>query len=508
MASVHGFTEECVVVLDERSAGFFALGAAQATGLPVVLVCTSGSAAANYHPAVVEADLSAIPLVVLTSDRPPELRGIGSGQAIDQVKLYGDAVRWFADLGTPRGDDDGLLYVRQLACRACAAAAGDPRPGPVQVNFPFREPLAPRPGGEPVTATSPLALSGRVDRPQDWIYARLRRMVTPTAVLASSWLILIVGGFLTGAGAIVAAGATAAAIPLWFLSNYTIDTALAPYVLPRFRANPARFALLGLGAFVAIEVLRLAGVPWIPWINWVLGWLLFQVAGFAWRDGLLPTGRRLAAYAGLFWVGALSVVAFGPYPTSMVNVPGLEHSPTQPPTIALLLFGAAYSATALVFAPAITRYLARSRRAWALVVAANSFALSVYLWHMTAAVAASAVFYGLGALPTAPVGTSSWWFQKVPLLALSLVFLVGIVAVVSRVERKALFAPRSPWRGGQLSMLMVAAVLSVGVKLWAGGEVESVALGCAILLVVWHGKLSATERSRRTPSVLTGSYRG
>ncbi len=162
------------VVLDERSAAFFALGAARASGLPVVLVCTSGSAAANYLPAIVEADLSAVPLIVLTSDRPPELRGIGSGQAIDQLKLYGDAVRGFADLGPPRGDDDGLLYVRQLACRAYAAAAGDPRPGPAHLNFPFREPLAPRPGGEPVTATGPLALSGRNDGPLTAVYEPVR----------------------------------------------------------------------------------------------------------------------------------------------------------------------------------------------------------------------------------------------------------------------------------------------------------------------------------------------
>lgn len=156
---------EVEVILDERSAGFFALGAAQATGQPVVLLCTSGSAAANYLPAVVEADLSAVPLIVLTADRPPELRSVGSGQAIDQLKLFGDAVRWFAEVGTPTGDDEGLLFVRQLACRAWAAAAGDPRPGPVQLNFPFREPLAPRPVEGEVTAETDLAREGRTSGP-------------------------------------------------------------------------------------------------------------------------------------------------------------------------------------------------------------------------------------------------------------------------------------------------------------------------------------------------------
>jgi 2-succinyl-5-enolpyruvyl-6-hydroxy-3-cyclohexene-1-carboxylate synthase len=153
------------VVLDERSAGFFALGAAQATALPVVLVCTSGTAAANYHPAVAEADLSGVPLIVLTADRPPELRGIGAGQTIDQIKLYGSAVRWFSEVGVPSADDDGLIHYRATACRAFAQAAGDPRPGPVHLNMPFRDPLAPEPVRRAVTAVSELALYGRGERP-------------------------------------------------------------------------------------------------------------------------------------------------------------------------------------------------------------------------------------------------------------------------------------------------------------------------------------------------------
>ena len=109
------------MIVDERSAGFFALGAAQASGTPVAILCTSGTAAANYHPAVCEADHSAVPLLVLTADRPPELRGIGAGQAIDQLKLYGSSVRWFCEVGTHEADDDGLLHYRATACRAFAA---------------------------------------------------------------------------------------------------------------------------------------------------------------------------------------------------------------------------------------------------------------------------------------------------------------------------------------------------------------------------------------------------
>ncbi len=156
---------EVNVIVDERSAAFFALGAAQASGLPVAILCTSGTAAANYHPAICEADESALPLIALTADRPPELRGIGAGQTIDQIKLYGDSVRWSCEVGTHEADDAGLLHFRSVACRALATARGETRPGPVHLNLPWREPLAPVSVKGAVTAGDPLALKGREERP-------------------------------------------------------------------------------------------------------------------------------------------------------------------------------------------------------------------------------------------------------------------------------------------------------------------------------------------------------
>jgi 2-succinyl-5-enolpyruvyl-6-hydroxy-3-cyclohexene-1-carboxylate synthase len=109
------------------------------------VVCTSGTAAANFHPAVIEADESAVPLLVLTADRPPELRGTGASQTVDQVKLYGSAVRWYAESGVPERLPGMAGYWRSLACRAWAHAAGDlgTRPGPVHLNIPLRDPLVP-----------------------------------------------------------------------------------------------------------------------------------------------------------------------------------------------------------------------------------------------------------------------------------------------------------------------------------------------------------------------------
>jgi 2-succinyl-5-enolpyruvyl-6-hydroxy-3-cyclohexene-1-carboxylate synthase len=141
---------ECVSVIDERSAGFVALGIAKAGGRPVAITCTSGTAVANLMPAVVEAREACVPLLVLTADRPPELRDVGAGQSIDQLKLYGSAVKWFCEVGNHEPGRGAAIHHRSLACRAWFTSE-DGRPGPVHLNFPLREPLAPvpQPGLDP-----------------------------------------------------------------------------------------------------------------------------------------------------------------------------------------------------------------------------------------------------------------------------------------------------------------------------------------------------------------------
>ena len=132
----------CWSHIDERCSGFFAVGAAKAAGRPVAITCTSGTAAANLAPAVIEAWEARVPLIVMTADRPPELRDVGAGQAIDQLKIYGSAAKWFVEVGTHDATPERLRWMRMLACRAVWTAL-EGRPGPVHLNFPLREPLVP-----------------------------------------------------------------------------------------------------------------------------------------------------------------------------------------------------------------------------------------------------------------------------------------------------------------------------------------------------------------------------
>jgi 2-succinyl-5-enolpyruvyl-6-hydroxy-3-cyclohexene-1-carboxylate synthase len=149
------------VRIDERSASFLALGLARTSGRPVPVLCTSGTATAHFHAAVLEADQSRVPLLVLTADRPPELRGVGANQTVDQTGLFGSAVRWSVDVGVPESRADAVQYWRSLLSRTVATllGAGAGPAGPVHLNLPLREPLTPVDDG----TGFPYSLDGRPD---------------------------------------------------------------------------------------------------------------------------------------------------------------------------------------------------------------------------------------------------------------------------------------------------------------------------------------------------------
>jgi 2-succinyl-5-enolpyruvyl-6-hydroxy-3-cyclohexene-1-carboxylate synthase len=151
IAALENEALECTSALDERSAAYFALGQARRTLRPSLLLCTSGSAPANYFPAVVEASEGGVPVIVLSADRPPELRGCGANQTTDQVGLYGNKVRFFADLGEPRDDAASLRALKRLVAQAVSEALGA-KPGPVHLNAQARKPLEPAPASDEIRA--------------------------------------------------------------------------------------------------------------------------------------------------------------------------------------------------------------------------------------------------------------------------------------------------------------------------------------------------------------------
>jgi 2-succinyl-5-enolpyruvyl-6-hydroxy-3-cyclohexene-1-carboxylate synthase len=220
---------ELHVRIDERSAGFLALGLAARTHRPVAVACTSGTAATNLHPAVSEAYHSGIPLVVLTADRPPELRAAGANQTIDQHRLFGTEVRFFDELAVAEQRPGQNSYWRSQVCRACAAALGRARSGPVHLNLPFREPLVPtgddewcepltgRPGGARWTEVTDYSRE-----PSSLARARARRgmvLVGDGGIDgASAWAERYGWPVLAETGGVGLSGTTAISTGMWLLN--------------------------------------------------------------------------------------------------------------------------------------------------------------------------------------------------------------------------------------------------------------------------------------------------
>ncbi|MCV3216794.1 2-succinyl-5-enolpyruvyl-6-hydroxy-3-cyclohexene-1-carboxylic-acid synthase, partial [Plectonema radiosum NIES-515] len=176
------YNVEAISILDERSAAFFALGIAKASKRPVVLICSSGTAGANFYPAVIEARESRVPLLILTADRPQELRDCHSGQTIDQLKLYGNYPNWQTELALPSSDMQMLAYLRQTVIYAWEKSLY-PGSGPVHLNIPFRDPLTPIPDANievefeeeeffsAITTFSPTPYSS-IPIPQEWLQSQ------------------------------------------------------------------------------------------------------------------------------------------------------------------------------------------------------------------------------------------------------------------------------------------------------------------------------------------------
>jgi 2-succinyl-5-enolpyruvyl-6-hydroxy-3-cyclohexene-1-carboxylate synthase len=307
------------VHLDERSAAFFALGAAKRSGRAVVALCTSGTAAANFHPAVLEADLAMVPLLVLTADRPPELRGTGANQATDQLKLYGSAVRWFCEAGVPADEPGAGRYWRSLASRAWAEATGPPA-GPVHLNVAFADPLVPaavegearlagepvegRAGGAPWTA-SPGGV--RVAAPGDVAQLAEAVRANPRGLLVAGW-----GADLDPAA--VDAFAAASGWPV--LADPLSGARRGPAAISAYDGlvRAPRFA----AAHQASLVVRVGGAPTskalTAWLDESIPQVLVDLSG-GWADPARAASLRLTADpSDLLAATAALLTADGPGP--------------------------------------------------------------------------------------------------------------------------------------------------------------------------------------------------
>ncbi|MEV7292367.1 acyltransferase [Streptomyces microflavus] len=281
-----------------------------------------------------------------------------------------------------------------------------------------------------------------------FLRARLQRLLRPTMVFVLVWgaaalLIQLLGG----GGGLTGVTLRLVTQPLWFIGIYLAMVAFTPPLL-RLHERYGWGAFAGLaGAAAAVDVLRFAaGVPYVEFLNFAFVWLAVHQLGFLRADGRLGVGpalpalRRPALLAGGGLVGAVALVAFGPYPLSMVGMPGEKVSNMAPPTLALLCHGLwLVGAVELLRAPA-ARLLARPR-AWRTVVAANGVAMTAFLWHLTAMLGVYGAMLALD-VPLPEPATAAWWAQTPLRLAVAAALTAVLVAAFRTFERPT--APATP----------------------------------------------------------------
>lgn len=301
-----------------------------------------------------------------------------------------------------------------------------------------------------------------------WLQSRSNRLVRPTTVLVVALAAGSLLARLLGADADVARNAVwYASLPLWFLSAYLTVVVLAPVMYALHRRFGLAVVVVLVGLVVLGDIARLSGAKALGDGNYLFGWLAMHQMGFAWRDGRLPARARVGVpllFGGLLALVLLTVV--GPYPVSMINIPGERLHNMSPPSVALLAVAAAQLGLALLLRDRSDRWLRRTRP-WMVVTAANAVVLTVFLWHLSAAVLVTGALHFAHRLPTPAVGTASWWLWRIPWLVMLAVMLSVLVAVFGRVETHGTHRPtrRPRWLPARLAGVLSApaprAVLTV-----------------------------------------------
>ncbi|MFE5880863.1 acyltransferase family protein [Streptomyces hydrogenans] len=291
----------------------------------------------------------------------------------------------------------------------------------------------------------------------DFLRARLRRLLRPTMVFVAVWgaaaLVLQTAG---ADGGLTGVALRLVTQPLWFIGIYLAMVACTP---PLLRAHErygwGAFAALAAAA-AAVDALRFAaGVPYVEFLNFAFVWLAVHQLGFLRADGMI---RRPALLAGAGLAGTAALVALGPYPLSMIGMPGEKVSNMAPPTLALLCHGLwLIGAVELLKGPG-TRFAARAR-VWRGVVAANGIAMTAFLWHLTAMLGVYGAMLGLGVRLPAPA-TAAWWAQLPLRLAAAVLLTALLVAVFRRFEAPSP-VPRTGGSGPLAALGITLALLGV-----------------------------------------------
>jgi hypothetical protein len=341
-----------------------------------------------------------------------------------------------------------------------------------------------------------------------WIAGRARRLIGPIVPLVLAWAALAIVFRAFGVSPeMIRQGSILALVPMWFLAVYLLVVLLVPMT----RAAWERFGLGSFWTLVAlsavVDFLRFhdGHRPAIGWVNYLFVWVAMHQLGYLWRDGRLSGARALPWLAGGAAAWAL-LVRFGPYPVSMVGVPGEEISNTLPPDVMLLALGAAQAGLVLALEAPMRRLLERSW-AWTATVLVNGTIMTVYLWHLTAlalVVGLASQLGGVG-LRAAP-GSGAWWFARVPWFLALAAAMALLLPLVGRFER--LPPPPPEFRPTALRVLGGAALVSAGIALLAlggigtsggigvRGAVVAGTVGGAILLGA-TGLRTRSERGRR-----------
>ncbi|CAL9439098.1 acyltransferase family protein [Streptomyces sp. enrichment culture] len=287
----------------------------------------------------------------------------------------------------------------------------------------------------------------------EFVRGRVRRLLRPTVLFAVVWFLLALP-LQSGGGGLTGTALRLVTQPLWFIGIYLAMVAFTPPLLRLHRRwGWGAFAALAGGA-AAVDVLRFAlGVPYVEFLNFALVWLAVHQLGFLRADGRLRVPWALAG-AGL--AGAAALVAFGPYPLSMVGMPGEKVSNMAPPTLALLCHGVwLVGAVELLRGPG-TRLVARAR-VWRAVVAANGVAMTAFLWHLTAMLAVYGALLALDVRLPDPA-SPSWWAWLPVRVALAAAVTALLVVVFRAVERPA---PRPPRPAGPAAPAVLGVTLSL-----------------------------------------------